>query len=400
LLIDADTAVAVGRGLSLPLWLVLLEAYLARARGMSAYRLPQTMAAVWCAVLVNLTRPLFALFMGAAGRAHAATPFLLIPDNTPLAFLYALLVVTFIQYWFHRLSHKLRPLWVVHAVHHQGEDYNMVLALRESVLTYPLSLLLAVPVAFLGVPPLALASLTAVGKAYSLFLHSAFLGRLGVLGTVMATPSDHRVHHGSNPRYIDKNFGTFLNLWDRVFGTYEAESEAPVFGTTVPFRGVSAVAANLQPLKAPAGPVPPPPDASRLVGTELKAYVVANVMLVFFLSMLVAEGPGRQLAFAALVALWAMPSMRVLDRIVATGRLAWPWEALRLGALAVALVALNRMDEVPRGVAVAGAIAAAGLVAWAFRSARRDTGLVAEPLVMAEPAAVEAQVPPATLSRR
>jgi sterol desaturase/sphingolipid hydroxylase (fatty acid hydroxylase superfamily) len=138
----------------------------------------------------------------------------------------------FIYYWNHRLAHERRFMWAVHVVHHSSERYNLSTALRQPVLSelspeIPYGLL-----CLLGIAPEAVLWARAVNLLYQYWIHTEAIGRLGRSEEVLNTPSHHRVHHGSNRRYLDRNYGSILIAWDRLFGSFEPESEPAVYGLT------------------------------------------------------------------------------------------------------------------------------------------------------------------------
>lgn len=138
----------------------------------------------------------------------------------------AFIVVDFIYYWGHRLSHRWRWLWAAHRPHHSSRYFNLCTALRQSwTPTFLGAGLLGLPAVWLGLRPELVLSMYLLSHAYQFFLHTELVGSLGPLEYVLNTPCHHRVHHASNPRYLDRNFGGVLILWDRIFGTFAVESE-------------------------------------------------------------------------------------------------------------------------------------------------------------------------------
>lgn len=138
----------------------------------------------------------------------------------------------FIYYWNHRLSHESRWLWAVHVVHHSSEHYNLSTALRQPVAegvtwTVPYGLL-----ALIGIRPSAIENARALNLIYQFWIHTEVVRSIGWLERVLNTPSHHRVHHGSNRRYLDRNHGSILIIWDRIFGTFEPEGQPVVYGLT------------------------------------------------------------------------------------------------------------------------------------------------------------------------
>ena len=149
-------------------------------------------------------------------------------------------------YWAHRMSHEINFLWATHVVHHQSEEYNLTVALRQSafggLVTWPFY----IPLAFLGFHPAVMLANGALSLIYQFWIHTRVIGRMGFLESFMNTPSHHRVHHGKNPKYLDKNHaGTFI-IWDKMFGTFQVEEEEPVYGTVKPFKSFNPFWANLQ----------------------------------------------------------------------------------------------------------------------------------------------------------
>ena len=157
--------------------------------------------------------------------------------------LLAVLLYDFCDYWLHRVSHESAIFWAAHVVHHQSEHFNLSTALRQES-AYGLSgFMFFLPLAILGVPPDVFAIAGLVVLLYQFWIHTEHVGRLGVLDRIFSTPSNHRVHHAVNDRYLDRNFGAILVVWDRLFGTFEPESEPCTYGTRVPLRSLDPLAA-------------------------------------------------------------------------------------------------------------------------------------------------------------
>lgn len=124
-------------------------------------------------------------------------------------------------YWFHRSHHEVRLLCAAHVNHHSSRHYNLSTALRQVVLTPLTGPLFWAPLALVGFPPHMILTMQAISLLYQFWLHTASIGKLGVLEDVFNTPSHHRVHHGTNVAYLDRNHGGVLIVWDRLFGTFE-----------------------------------------------------------------------------------------------------------------------------------------------------------------------------------
>jgi len=150
----------------------------------------------------------------------------------PLATLGAVLGWDFIYYWNHRLMHETRWLWAIHVVHHSSEHYNLSTALRQPVLDVfgmfvPYGLL-----SLAGFRPESIETARGVNLLYQYWIHTETIPKLGPVEEVFNTASHHRVHHGSNRQYLDRNHGSILIIWDRLFGTFEREQEPVIYGLT------------------------------------------------------------------------------------------------------------------------------------------------------------------------
>jgi len=168
-----------------------------------------------------------------------------VPGSSAPAWIVCFLGVDFCYYWFHRKSHEMNALWAAHVVHHQSEEYNLSVALRQSSLQAGFSWVFYLPLALLGFPPVMFATLVAFNTLYQFWIHTRAIGRLGPLEWVFNTPSHHRVHHARNPEYIDRNHGGTLIVWDRLFGTFRREEQEPVYGITRPLASWNPLWANL-----------------------------------------------------------------------------------------------------------------------------------------------------------
>lgn len=164
--------------------------------------------------------------------------------NSVWTWLLLFIGVDFFYYWFHRLSHEINALWAAHIVHHQSEEYNLTVALRQSWFQSGFAWIFYLPLAFAGFEPIMFLTVSAFNTLYQFWIHTRAIGNMGVLEWFLNTPSHHRVHHGSNPKYIDKNHGGTLIIWDRMFGTFQKEEEEVVYGITKPLASWNPVWAN------------------------------------------------------------------------------------------------------------------------------------------------------------
>lgn len=164
---------------------------------------------------------------------HEVAP-LKLDSSAPGTWLLAFLVYDFLYYWLHRAHHRVSILWAVHEVHHSGEDMNYGLAIRQPILGELTSWPFFTPLALIGIAPEVFLGISAVQLLYQYSLHNSYVPRLGPLEKWFQTPALHRVHHASNPHYIDKNYGNILAIWDRIFGSYQAEEpdDPPRYGLT------------------------------------------------------------------------------------------------------------------------------------------------------------------------
>lgn len=194
----------------------------------------------------------------------------------------------FTYYCFHRASHEVRFLWAAHVNHHSSERYNLSTALRQSWTTPFTTVLFYWPLPLLGFHPLMMLTMTSVSLLYQFWIHTEEIDRLGPLERVLNTPSHHRVHHGTNLEYLDRNHGGILILWDRLFGTFEPEVARVRYGLTknihtfdplrIAFHEWAALLRDLRrdaPLRAKLGWLLAPPgwspDGSTLTADQLRA---------------------------------------------------------------------------------------------------------------------------------
>jgi sterol desaturase/sphingolipid hydroxylase (fatty acid hydroxylase superfamily) len=159
-----------------------------------------------------------------------------------------LLLYDFCYYWLHRAGHRVALCWAAHVVHHQSEDYNLSTALRQTGTGWLVGWLFYLPMAVLGFPPLVFATVGLIDLLYQFWVHTQQVGKLGWFDRWFCSPSNHRVHHAVNDRYVDKNYGGLLIIWDRLFGTFEEErdDEPVVYGTRSPLRSFNPLWANLE----------------------------------------------------------------------------------------------------------------------------------------------------------
>ncbi|HTL11463.1 MAG TPA: sterol desaturase family protein, partial [Bdellovibrionota bacterium] len=155
--------------------------------------------------------------------------------------------VDFFYYWWHRTSHRSNAFWAIHVVHHQSQEYNLAVALRQSMFSNFSGILFDLPLAIVGVPPQVFLISAALNTLYQFWIHTRLLGRLGPIEWILNCPSHHRVHHAVNPKYIDKNYAGIFIIWDRMFGTFIDEQEEPQYGTVRAYGSWNPIWANFEP---------------------------------------------------------------------------------------------------------------------------------------------------------
>jgi sterol desaturase/sphingolipid hydroxylase (fatty acid hydroxylase superfamily) len=229
--------------------LIAVELLALRLRGpRRAYRFADSITNLSCGVGQQVLEPFFkslALIPYAWLWTHARVT--TVHANSWVAWVVLVLGVDLGYYAWHRASHRVGFLWAVHAVHHQSEEYNLSVALRQPWLESITSPVFYLPLAVLGFPPVMYLAGVTIDTLYQFWIHTRAVKTLGPLEWVLNTPSHHRVHHGIDPEYVDRNYAGIFIVWDRLFGTYVREDREPIYGTVKPLPTWNPVAANLAP---------------------------------------------------------------------------------------------------------------------------------------------------------
>lgn len=170
-------------------------------------------------------------------------------SDLPTPWFYVALVIAFfavdlLYYLQHRASHRINLLWGAHIVHHQSENFNFSVAFRQSAIGSIFTFVFDLPLALLGLSPWWFGLFYGLNLLYQFLIHTETVGKLGFLEIFMNTPSHHRVHHGRNPKYIDKNYAGMFIIWDKWLGTFQPEEETPTYGVTTPPHNFNPVTAN------------------------------------------------------------------------------------------------------------------------------------------------------------
>lgn len=151
----------------------------------------------------------------------------------PVLYWFSLLLAQdFMFYWLHRVDHYCRFFWAVHVTHHSSEEFNLTVGFRSSVFQPLYRFIYFIPLSLVGFDPLDTMFMYAATQIYGILIHTRNVGKLGPLEWLFSTPSHHRVHHASNVKYLDKNMGMVFIVWDRLFGTFQAEEEEVRYGLT------------------------------------------------------------------------------------------------------------------------------------------------------------------------
>lgn len=148
----------------------------------------------------------------------------LVEFSNPVLYWVLLIVIQdFLYYWLHRFDHEIRLFWAVHVTHHSSELMNFTVGFRSSVFQPLYRFIYFLPLALLGFQPMDIVFAFSATQIWGIFVHTELIKKMGWLEYILVTPSHHRVHHASNPKYLDKNMGMFLIIWDKLFGTFQAE---------------------------------------------------------------------------------------------------------------------------------------------------------------------------------
>ncbi len=232
--------------LSIPIFFILIgiELVVERLTHQKLYRLPDAIANLSC----GITSQLSGLFM----KIFAVVIYQLLYEHFAffqweanwIYWLVLFLLTDLAYYWAHRMSHEINLFWGGHVVHHQSEEYNLSVALRQSSFQVVWTFAFSLPIAFLGFKTEHFVYVSALNTLYQFWIHTETINKMGWFEYIFNTPSHHRVHHGRNPKYIDKNHAGSLIIWDKMFGTFQPEEERPTYGITKPINSWNAVWAN------------------------------------------------------------------------------------------------------------------------------------------------------------
>ena len=218
-------------------------------KGTNNYRLNDSIAAISLGLISRLP-PLLNLGIQGVVWTYVATNLnmSLMPKDSWVTWVIAFLFYDLCYYWMHRMSHEVKVLWASHVVHHQGEEFNLSTALRQTSSGWLWKWIFYIPMFMVGIPGEVFFTVAAINLLYQFWVHTEHIKTLGALELIFITPSNHRIHHAQNPEYIDANYGGVFIIWDRIFGTYIPEKDdlKPIYGTVKPLRSWNPIWSNLE----------------------------------------------------------------------------------------------------------------------------------------------------------
>ena len=218
-------------------------------KGTNNYRLNDSIAAISLGLISRLP-PLLNLGIQGVVWTYVATNLnmSLMPKDSWVTWVIAFLFYDLCYYWMHRMSHEVKVLWASHVVHHQGEEFNLSTALRQTSSGWLWKWIFYIPIFMVGIPGEVFFTVAAINLLYQFWVHTEHIKTLGALELIFITPSNHRIHHAQNPEYIDANYGGVFIIWDRIFGTYIPEKDdlKPIYGTVKPLRSWNPIWSNLE----------------------------------------------------------------------------------------------------------------------------------------------------------
>ncbi|MDH7462851.1 sterol desaturase family protein [Chitinophagaceae bacterium 26-R-25] len=226
--------------ISTPLYIFIigLEIVLSNLRKQETYTVKDTFQNVYMMLLNGGIDLIFrAIYVGVLAWCY--THRIVEIHHVVAYWLILVLFEDFMYYWLHRMDHTLRFLWAVHVTHHSSQKYNFTTGFRSSVFEPLYRFIFFLPLAFCGFQPLDIVFIYSATQIWGIMVHTEKVGKLGILEYILVTPSHHKVHHASNPKYLDKNMGMLLIFWDKLFGTFQRELSVeeyqPIrFGLTSP----------------------------------------------------------------------------------------------------------------------------------------------------------------------
>lgn len=244
-----EYAKALNFAIPLFISLIIVEQVIAVRRGLHINRGADMIASL-SSGLTNIVKDVLGISIAIVSYGYLVDHLAIYKvQATWLMFVVAFIAKDFAGYWIHRFEHEFNLLWNRHVVHHSSEEFNLSCALRQSISAIVGFLgFFMLPAALLGVPKQVMDIIIPLHLFGQFWYHTRVIGRMGWLEYFLVTPSHHRVHHAINPAYIDKNYGQILIVWDKMFGTFQAEldNEPPVYGVKKPAQTWNPILINFQ----------------------------------------------------------------------------------------------------------------------------------------------------------
>ncbi len=231
---------------AIPLFALLIgfEAWFAFKRRSDAYDKRDALTNIFVGFVSVGFGALFGLFIGGIYLyAYSLAPYKF-PADAWWSWAILFFADDFAYYWFHRISHESRLFWNFHVVHHSSRFYNLSVAVRQSWFSGILHWVFYAPLMLIGFAPWMFVVMHGFNLIYQFWIHTRFVHRLGPLEWILNTPSHHRVHHGVNEAYLDKNYAGVLIIWDRIFGSFAEEKEEPRYGIVKPLESYNPLWIN------------------------------------------------------------------------------------------------------------------------------------------------------------
>ncbi len=229
--------------------LIIIEAIYAYFKGDFNFRSMDTISSL-CSGTTNTLKSIMGLAIVIISYDWVYERVALVHIETDwLVYLLSFIAIDFASYWSHRLNHSINIFWNRHVVHHSSEEFNLAVALRQSISGFlSLGFIFLFPAALLGLPPKVIGVIAPLHLFMQFWYHTIHIGKLGWLEYIIVTPSQHRVHHAINPIYLDKNLSAIFCVWDRLFGTFQEElAEEPcVYGVTKQVNTWNPIRINFQ----------------------------------------------------------------------------------------------------------------------------------------------------------
>ncbi|MGE3953153.1 MAG: sterol desaturase family protein [Pyrinomonadaceae bacterium] len=223
---------------------IAAEAWWANRSGVKVYDRKDS----WNNILIGFVSVGFGFLFGLFISVIYETAYRFAPFKFPTDAWWSWVILFFVDdlayYWFHRISHETRLFWNFHVVHHSSEEYNLSVAVRQSWFSGLLHWIFYAPVMLIGFAPWMFVVMHGFNLIYQFWIHTKLINPLGPIEWIFNTPSHHRVHHGVNEQYLDKNYAGALIIWDRLFGSFIIESEEPRYGIVKPIKSFNPLWIN------------------------------------------------------------------------------------------------------------------------------------------------------------